>query len=44
MKNKDKPDYKMWAKKETWTLKEGALLLHAIDPLNIADCGHMTEI
>lgn len=33
MKNRDKPDYKLWAKKETWSLKEGVLLLHGLDPL-----------
>lgn len=28
-----KPDYKFWAKKETWSLHQAALLLHGIDPL-----------
>lgn len=27
-----KPDYKWWAKADSWSLKEAALLLHGIDP------------
>lgn len=34
MQSTEKPDYKFWSKKDTWTLKEAALLLHRLEPLN----------
>lgn len=30
---KSSPDYTCWSKLDTWSLKEAALLLHALDPL-----------
>jgi hypothetical protein len=32
-KNESSPDYTCWSKLDTWSLKEAALLLHALDPL-----------
>lgn len=32
-KEKSSPDYTCWSKLDTWTLKDAALLLHALDPL-----------
>ncbi|MFT3742414.1 MAG: hypothetical protein QM752_07135 [Gammaproteobacteria bacterium] len=34
MQPMEKPDYKFWAKKDTWTIKEAALLLHRREPFN----------
>jgi hypothetical protein len=45
------PDYSCWSKLDTWTLKDAALLLHALDPLeyrqvkfNLREVPNATEL
>jgi hypothetical protein len=44
MQNYAKPDYAWWAKVDSWSLEDAALLLHDVDPCSCRLFGYPTEI